>query len=260
MKLLHTSKIILAVACFALCVSCKEDIENTTPTENPADTDTAFVQTITFQSLDSLTITADHYHLKMDAPVIVLCHQAGWSRGEYIEIAPKLNALGYNCVAIDQRSGGSINGVMNQTSLAAKAESKPTSYNDSKQDVVAAVAWAKKTYGKNVILWGSSYSSSLALIVAKEDANVEAVMAFSPGEYLLPVNVKTSIAGLNKRAFLTSSNAEQGQTKAIFDVITSTEKTHFVPKGPGEHGSRALWSDKQDNPEYWVAVEAFLEL
>ena len=51
--------------------------------------------------------------LPANAPVLVLFHQAGWSRGEYREIAPKLNELGYICLAIDQRSGKGVNGVAN---------------------------------------------------------------------------------------------------------------------------------------------------
>ena len=36
---------------------------------------------------------------------IVMFHQAGWSRGEYREIAPKLVAKGYRVLAVDQRAG-----------------------------------------------------------------------------------------------------------------------------------------------------------
>jgi len=50
---------------------------------------------IEIDSLDGLKITADLYMKSSDKaqPFIVLCHQAGWSRGEYREIAPKLNAI-----------------------------------------------------------------------------------------------------------------------------------------------------------------------
>ena len=220
--------------------------------------DTAYFATVTFPSLDLLNVTADVYHIHKDSPVMVLCHQAGWSRGEYNEIAPKLNALGYNCIAIDQRSGNAINGVLNETSKRAKAAGKGTTYNDSKQDITAAVNYASATYGKKVYLWGSSYSSSLVLIVAKENDNVHTVLSFSPGEYLSPVNVNNTIKGLNKPAFLTSSKSESAETKKLYDVITSSEKVQFTPNGNGEHGSRALWSDKADQAEYWAALKSFL--
>lgn len=166
--------------------------------------------------------------------------------------------MGFNCLAIDQRSGGAINGITNETKVRATAAGKPTGFNDSKQDIVSAVNWAKNYYSKNVILWGSSYSSSLALIVAKEEANVEQVLAFSPGEYLTPTVVYTSISGLNKPAFLTSSKSEKLQTQLLLNAISSPDKVQFTPTGAGKHGSKALWTSSADNAEYWVAVKAFL--
>jgi len=60
-------------------------------------------ETITFKSVDDLLITADRYtpHTSNSTPLIVLFHQAGSSRGEYSEIAPRLNKLGFNCIAVD---------------------------------------------------------------------------------------------------------------------------------------------------------------
>ena len=55
--------------------------------------DAAAHQKITFPSADGLVITADLYlqNRNKEVPFVVLFHQAGWSRGEYLEIAPKLN-------------------------------------------------------------------------------------------------------------------------------------------------------------------------
>lgn len=77
-------------------------------------------ETISFPSKDGLEITADVYFTgDKSKPWILLCHQARWSRGEYNEIAPKLNALGFNCLATDQRSGKEVNGVTNETAARA---------------------------------------------------------------------------------------------------------------------------------------------
>ena len=126
---------------------------------------------IEFKSIDDLEITADLYMKFEDKskPFIVLCHQAGWSRGEYREIAPKLNDLGFNCMAIDQRSGKTVNGVKNETAARAKAERKEHSYADAEQDILAAVKYAKANFADGkLLLWGSSYSSSLVLHVTGE--------------------------------------------------------------------------------------------
>ncbi|MGY8687411.1 MAG: hypothetical protein ACKVHP_06705, partial [Verrucomicrobiales bacterium] len=83
---------------------------------------------VSFDSQDGLEVTADLFmaHENPETPFILLFHQAGFSRGEYREIAPRLNQLGFNCMAIDQRSGNAANGVTNETAQRAKAAGKPT--------------------------------------------------------------------------------------------------------------------------------------
>lgn len=242
------------LALFFIGYSCKKDDTTVDPTE----TDTAFTKTIEFPSLDTLDITAEHYHVGDDKPVIVLCHQANYSRGEYQEIAVTLNGLGFNCIAIDQRSGNAVNGVVNQTYLRAIAASKSTSYIAAKQDITAAISWAKAYYNKDVILFGSSYSASLSLIIANENADVEKVLVFSPGEYLSGINVQTSITGLNKPAFLTSAKVEASSVANLYSVITSTDKVHYIPSGGGKHGASALWTTEPHHAEYWTAIKSFL--
>src|ERR1041385_9201704 len=83
---------------------------------------------ITFPSIDGLIITADSYLQDDSLPWILLCHQAGYSRGEYKETAAKFEAFGYNCLAIDQRSGGEVNGIKNETAARAKEQGKPMDY------------------------------------------------------------------------------------------------------------------------------------
>ncbi|RLD20113.1 MAG: hypothetical protein DRI71_10755, partial [Bacteroidetes bacterium] len=97
---------------------------------------------ITFPSTDGLELTADLYITNdKTAPFIVLFHQARWSRGEYLEIALKLNMLGYNCMAVDLRSGGEVNGVNNESFTAAKKAMKATQYIDAYQDIDAAMKY-----------------------------------------------------------------------------------------------------------------------
>ena len=57
---------------------------------------------ITLKAADGLTITADVYRTveRSDATWIVLAHQAQASRGEYTTIAPRLNRLGFNAIAL----------------------------------------------------------------------------------------------------------------------------------------------------------------
>ena len=246
--------------------STQEDAMEPMNTNTPASTQLPTKQTTTtvnFPTKDNLAVTADLYWTgDANAAFILLFHQANYSRGEYLEIAPKLNALGYNCLAIDQRSGGSVNGVVNETNKAAKAAGLPTAYPDAYADLQSALNYVESTYTpKKLIVWGSSYSSSLALILASEHPNeIAAVLAFSPGEYfkLDGKQVADYAAKIKQPAFITSAKSEEKAWRGIANVITSSGSVFFVPKDSGRHGSSALIDQTPNHAEYWTAVEQFL--
>lgn len=94
------------------------------------------------------------------APLIVAFHQAGSSRAEYAPIAPRLSQAGFNVFTIGQRSCDDEFGGENQT-VAALGRS--ASYGAALQDIEAALVFE---------------------LAAKRPADVQGVLAFSPGEYL----------------------------------------------------------------------------
>lgn len=214
---------------------------------------------IEFPSVDGLIITSDWYNVSEDAETILLCHQAGWSRGEYYETAIWLNSLGYNCVAIDQRSGEGVNEIVNETARRAKTEKKDQNFLDAEQDICAAIDFVRGKTGKDVILVGSSYSASLALKISAEHGGILAVAAFSPGEYFgKAMNLATKIKDLSIPTFVTCSPSEVAKTKILVGKIVGVQPTFFVPSKEGEHGSRALWTSKNGHEAYRLAFKAWL--
>lgn len=222
---------------------------------------------ISLTSLDGLEMTADLYRSNpsRSTPLIVLCHQAGWSRGEYREIAPILNQMGFNCLAIDQRSGQGVNAVVNQTAKRAKAAGKSMTYADAEQDMLAAIGYARENLAsETLILWGSSYSAALTLRIAGQHPElVDAAIAFAPGEYFASLGkprdwIEQSSAKISSPVFITSAKNERQAWSAIFDAINVDSKTSYLPKTAGNHGSRALWKQFSDSQGYWNAVKPFL--
>lgn len=221
---------------------------------------------ITFKSADGLVITADLYMTNSaNSPFIILFHQAGWSRGEYKEIAPKLNKLGYNCLAVDQRSGGEINGVINETHQQAKKQKLGTTYVNAEIDMISAIKYVKKKYttAKKLIIWGSSYSSALILKISGDRNDIDAALSFAPGEYFenlgKPANYITQSAkNITIPVFITSAKSEKKNWWSIYEVIPSIGKDYFIPETDGQHGSRALWEKFPEHKNYWKAVTAFL--
>lgn len=221
-------------------------------------------QTVTFPAKDGVTVTGDLYLTKdLEAPFLLLCHQAGYSRGEYQEIAPKLNKLGYNCLAIDQRSGRGVNGVTNETNKAAQSAGLSVGYSAAYPDLEAALSYLIEQYHpKQLIAWGSSYSASLVLILAAEHPDeVQAVLAFSPGEYFSfnDQHISDYAKQITQPTFITSARSEAKDWRGIADNISSTGSVFFVPEASGIHGSSALMEKTRNNDEYWTAVKDFLK-
>jgi len=90
-------------------------------------------ETVVFYASDSLPITASFYEKDASKPYMILLHQAGYSKGEYKETAPRLTNLGYNCLAVDLRSGDQVNFVQNETAKEAKKRKLSTDYLDAKK-------------------------------------------------------------------------------------------------------------------------------
>lgn len=215
-----------------------------------------------FPSLDGLMIHAHLYESDVkETKVMLLCHQARWSKGEYKETAPKFNKMGYTCLAIDQRSGDSINGVINQTKVDAVAEGKSTEFEDAEQDIKAALYFLYEKYGKKVTLVGSSYSSALVLkVAADEEEKVEKVISFSPGEYFSdPHIINKSMKKLEIPVYITCSKEEIKETTPLFDGVLNKKAVFFKPSKEGRHGSRALWNNYKHNKEYWESLTKFLK-
>jgi dienelactone hydrolase len=215
--------------------------------------------TVQFASSDGLPISADIYQNADNLPWIVLFHQARTSRGEFRETAPEFVKLGFNVLAADLRSGDEVAGIINETAKRAREAKKPTEYLDAEQDIQAAINYTTKLAGKPVIILGSSYSASIALIEANRNKNVVAVLAFSPGEYLgNDYSVKDTIAGLSKPTFITCSKSEVPEVKELASSVSPPALVFFAPTGDGIHGARALWKSTPNSAEYWQAVKSFL--
>lgn len=211
---------------------------------------------VRFKASDGVVVTADYNTPNANAKtVMVLYHMAGASRGEYLKIAERLNALGYATLAVDQRSGRRSNGIRNETAVAAGGS---TNFVDAIPDLVAASAWARQIAGvQKVGVLGSSYSAGLVLVLSAKDPDfADAVMSFSPGEYYGAGDyVAREVGKITKPVFLTAARGETGQWEPFAARITSPI-VEFVPNGPGRHGASAL--DSKDGPEYWTALEGFL--
>lgn len=218
----------------------------------------AQMETITLKAADGVTVHGRYYASTRPKALILLFHQAGSSKDEYAKIAPRLVHAGYSALAIDQRAGDRMFG----PNLTVDGLGKSAGYMEAMPDLQAALDWAGKR-NLPVVLWGSSYSSSLIFGLAAENPdNVRALLAFSPGEYFDDkMWVRNAAAKVTVPVFVTqaSDGKEIDESKPIFDAIASTDKRQFEPKA-GVHGSSTLIPARnpQGAEENWTNVLAFL--
>jgi dienelactone hydrolase len=214
---------------------------------------------VSFPASDGITVYGDYYAgPSAEGPVILAFHQADFNRSEYRDIAPRLVKEGFSVLAIDQRSGGDYGGVENRTAKESKGS---WSYTDALPDLEAALKWAHEKHPQSkLIAWGSSYSASLAIVLASKQKDVAGVLAFSPGEYFDgKPSVRAAAKNVTVPVFITSrGDKEKVIAKLILEKLASKDKTQFVPNGIGVHGSSALLQPDGKSDEYWRAVDAFL--
>ena len=219
-------------------------------------------EAVMLKAADGLKVTADVYRTvdTPDATWIVLAHQAGSSRGEYRTIAPRLNKLGFNAIAIDQRSGKAFGGIRNETAQRAAARGIKPNYASALPDIEAGIAFARQQTKGRVVLWGSSYSAALALWMAGQaGARIDAVVSMSPGEYIRGRGIARAAAGIKVPVLITSPTSERRKWRNIFKAIPGERKVGFAPSSGGRHGSSALIPARNKSSDaYWAVVEKFL--
>ncbi len=214
---------------------------------------------VSFTSVDGLEITADKYHIDEEYPYIVLFHQAGSSRGEFRDIAEKFLKLRNNCLAVDLRSGDNSNFINNETASRARGAGKSVNFLDARGDLLAAIDYAHGLNSKEVILLGSSYSASLALLEGLNHPLVKAVIAFSPGEYFGDdLRMEDTLKTCSIPLFVAVTEREQPYVKQMLKAFPEDDYTLFQPDAGGVHGARALWDDNPSKDEYWLALLMFI--
>lgn len=257
-KRLITTSIVLG----SFVISCESQPKNLADVSQ----DKFNYKSISFPSKDNkIRVYADYYSANSkSAPLILAFHQAGYSRGVYRDIAPRLVALGFNVLAVDLRSGEKFGNVPNETFEEAKTKNLPTEFENSIPDIEASYDYARKVLkAKKIIYFGSSYSASLGFYnVSQHPEDYKALVVFSPGEYLKidQKKIENYAKEVNIPIFLSSAKGEKSTWIDIFNNTNSQQKEFFLPNNwQGYHGEITLSSNFIGSEEYWTALTKFLK-
>ncbi|KAA3623999.1 MAG: hypothetical protein DWQ02_23740 [Bacteroidetes bacterium] len=245
-----------------LC-SCQEEIKKDNSNEN------SNVQEISFYTPDSIKIFGDLYELDKKENTILLFHQGGSNaRGEYRSIIPKLIEEGFNVLAIDQRVGGQYYGNYNRTlaNIPTNSYGDGYGYCDAYNNLESALDYIIDSgFSGNKIIWGSSYSASLAIQLANNRQNdINGVLAFSPAsggsmKNCLPDKYFESLK-LPLIILRPPNEMESEHSKLQFELANKYNHETYVPKN-GVHGSSMLVEERVGNnvEETWKVVISFLK-
>lgn len=177
--------------------------------------------------------------------LILLFHQAQSNRKEYEPLLPSFLKLGLDCLAIDQRSGGSMWGTENKT---VSKRGRPSSYLSALPDLQAALDWARQQDYQTIIGVGSSYSASLIFLLAEHNPKtITALASFSPGEYFnQPDLVKTAVAKLRLPIYITAASSDIEQNR-ISELLKPLKDKSGITRYDPEiaiHGVSSLRADR----------------
>ena len=186
--------------------------------------------------------------------VLLLFHQAHASRHEYDALIARFNQLGYDTLAIDQRSGGDLFGGHNQT---VQTLGKSADYLDAAPDLDAALAWARGRHYGTIVAVGSSYSSALViLLAARHPAGLTAIASFSPGEYFDDKDlIKNAAAKVTVPFYITTDPDEADNVADVLRKAHGDNIIHYQPEA-GVHGASTL-VEARDPAGYAANLESF---
>jgi pimeloyl-ACP methyl ester carboxylesterase len=168
---------------------------------------------------------------------VVFLHMVGRSAKDWSYLAKRVNHAGFHTLAVDLRNHG-------ENAL----ESRPVedlNYHDYRLmvgDLVAALAWLRDKGVEEVSLVGASVGSSLALIVAKDDAAVHNMVLLSPGLDYKGLEIEGAVAAYGERPLLiaVSSEDKYSAKSALVLDAEALGKHHLAVYEKAGHGTKML--------------------
>lgn len=241
-------------------LSCKE-----TEVKSEVVTETKATNEVYFFTSDSIKVYGDLYKNNKTSPTLLIFHQGGSNtRAEYKSIIPRLEKEGYNILTIDQRVGGQyFYGGYNRT--VAEISKNEYHYCDAYPDMEAALKYLTDVgFTGKTILWGSSYSGTLALKLANENADtIDGVLVFSPasGPPMKDCQPNAYIEALSMPLLLMKPSSEMQSERSQSQIKLAQEKGHqtYIAEN-GVHGSSMLDENRIEGSaaETWAVVHTFL--
>ncbi len=224
---------------------------------------------VTLEATDGATVHAEWTPVlgadgeeDLAAPVVMLLHQAGSNLAEYDSVVPRLNALGWACLATDARGGGRAWGRGNLTVDAAGARGGG---EEASRDFAGAVRWLRdRGCTGPLAAIGSSYSAGrVYLLLADHPDEFACGVAYSGGRRFAQPGPDGEPSWASRVAAPVMYSVPvfeyEADSPERFAAIAGTDNL-FRIQARGVHGASTL--DPRRNPagweEEWAALRDWL--
>lgn len=191
-------------------------------------------QTVTIDSPDGVKLVGSLYEAgKPMSPAVLLLHQWQSDRHSFDDFAKKMQANGFNVLAIDGRGFGESTKKADGSAVAAGRTDADV--KAMLGDVGAAFDFLAKNKNidpKRIGIVGASYGSSLALIYAADHPEVAAVALLSPGlNYFGSMQTSPAMKKYGRRpVYMTAAEDDKDSAEAVKSLGAGARDAGHVSK------------------------------
>lgn len=165
--------------------------------------------------------------------VILLFHSEENNKHEFDSYQSNLTLSGYDTLAIDMRSGAKVGTNDNKTVSQAGTSIE---FRFVETDVRAAIDWAETQSYSTIVILGSSLAASVAIKVARSTSKIDALVVFSPSQYLGTEKIYTYVG----QVFVPFFAAAPSDERLAMNVILNNAVGSNVTKVLDQAGSKGV--------------------
>jgi len=202
-------------------------------------------ETVSFETADGFTLKGDLWRAPdAKAPVAILLHQFNLDRRSFAALVPALRQQGFAVLALDQRGQGESKRQKSaagerRIDVQALARDQVGAFVTAGPDDVAAALAFLPTQGvpaDRVVLVGSSYGCTVALLTAARQPAVHAVALLSPGADYFGVDALAAAKSYRGPLFAVAAEDDPVKdsppgTRAIAEAHAGAEQVRVLPTG-----------------------------
>lgn len=208
-------------------------------------------QKVEFQTSDNVNIVADYYQPNTaSGKGVVLAHMMPATKKSWAEFAAKLQAAGYQALAIDLRGHGESGG-------GDYREFSDAEHQASIRDLEAAAKFLQDKGVNSLALAGASIGANLSLQYLAQNPEIQAAVLLSPGVDYHGIQITplaAQVAEKNKILFVGAEDDAGTMGGTCDEIVALLGQPEKICHSQGGHGTNLF----ENRPELMHKILKFL--